>query len=231
MNLVLFGSGEFTPAVDDIDEYLISQYKPQNIAILPTAAGVENDASKWLDMAKQHYAKYNLSVIPVPIYNKVQANEKRLTDQLKQADWIFLSGGNPNYLFETLKDSELWKIILKQVDDGALIAGSSAGAMIMGKFLLSPSLNTFFKSSSSLWQRAFGLVDYTIIPHFDHFKKQKGFMLKILRISPNKIRSSWMGIDENTAIILDDLSRKVIGSGSVEIHDSTGIHTLNDKNT
>jgi cyanophycinase len=223
MNLVLFGSGEFTPAVDNIDKYLIDKYQPRNIAVLPTAAGTESDASKWIEMAKLHYAKYNLPVIAVPIFNKTQSNDKTLIDLLDQADWIFFSGGNPNYLLEVLTGSELWRVILKKLEVGTLISGSSAGAMIMGRFLLSPS---FKPDHKGLWQDAFGLVDYTIIPHFDHFKRNRGFIRKLLQISPAKVRSSWIGIDENTAIIFGDHEPSVRGLGHVEIHDSKAILNL-----
>ena len=41
MNLALFGSGEFTDTVDDIDKYLIGRFKPKNVAVIPAAAGME----------------------------------------------------------------------------------------------------------------------------------------------------------------------------------------------
>src|ERR1700689_2287184 len=98
MNLALFGSGEFTPAVDDIDKYLIEKFKPANVAVLPTAAGAEADVNKWIEMAKDHYQKFNLPVISVPIFNKIEANQQDLVDLLKPAEWIFFSGGSPGYL-------------------------------------------------------------------------------------------------------------------------------------
>ncbi len=226
MNLALFGSGEFTPAVNNIDKYLISKYKPKNIAVLPTAAGLERGVTKWTDMAKQHYAKLNLPVISIPIFNKVQANDPKLTDPLTQADWIFFSGGNPGYLLATLRNSKLWKIVLKRLDDGALLAGSSAGAMIMGKFLLAPSFKALFNDNEVFWQRAFGLIDYSVFPHFDHFKKQKDFMRKVIEHIPDKVSSAWMGIDENTAIVFNKHECTVHGLGGVEIHNSTGIQRL-----
>jgi len=221
MNLALYGSGEFTPAVNDIDEYLISHYQPRNIAVLPTAAGLESDSSKWIDMAKQHFAKLKLSVIAVPVLDKEQANDAKLTNLLNQADWIFFSGGNPGYLLETLKNSLLWQLVLKRMDEGVLLGGSSAGAMIMGKFLMAPSFRALFNNSEIFWQSAFGLIDYTVFPHFDHFKKQNGLMSKIIKHMPDKVSSAWMGIDENTAIVYNDLNRVILGLGNVEIHDST----------
>jgi cyanophycinase len=224
MNLVLFGSGEFTDSVDNIDKYLIDKFKPKNVAVIPTAAGQESDVEKWINMAQSHYAKFNLSVIPVEIFNKVQANDKTKVDLLNDADWIFFSGGNPNYLLETIKDTLLWEVVLKKYNQGTLLSGSSAGAMIMGKYILTPSLRTMFEKNKTMWHPAFGLTNYTIIPHFDHFKRQPGFIKKIMDKSLVKVKSSWMGIDENTAILLSDKS--VHGLGTVEVHENDSLTIL-----
>jgi len=227
MNLALFGSGEFTDLVDDIDKYLITRFKPKNIAVIPTAAGMESDSHKWIDMAVAHYAKFDLPVIQVPVLNKDHANDEKLTKLLSDADWIFFSGGNPGYLYETIKDSKLWEAVIDRVNSGGLLAGSSAGAMIMGKFLMSaPSFKSMFSGEGIMWHNGFGLVDYTILPHFDHFKKFHGLINKIIETRPDKVHSSWMGIDENTAIIYSDGEGLVRGVGGVEIHNQNAVKHL-----
>lgn len=231
MNLVLFGSGEFTEQVDDIDKYLIAKFKPGNVAVLPTAAGAESDVDKWIEMAKSHYAKFKLPVIPVPIFNKAEANRQDLVDLIKPAEWIFFSGGNPGYLLEVLEGSELWRVIKDKLEAGTLISGSSAGAMVMGKYLMSSPSFSISKDSKIFWKDAFSLVDYTIIPHFDHFKKHKGFMRGIIKMSPKEVKASWMGIDENTAIIISNQRPYVRGIGSVEIHKSNDVTVLTQENS
>jgi len=218
MNLALFGSGEFTDQVNDIDKYLISKFKPKNIAVLPTAAGAEADVNKWIEMAKEHYGKFNLKVIPVPILNNADANQRYLVSLLEPADWIFFSGGDPGYLLDCLIDSKLWKVIASKLENGCLISGSSAGAMVMGNYLLSLSFRRVGKDSKMLWKNGLEIVDYTIIPHFDHFKRNKGFIRKMIKLSPKEVKASWMGIDENTAIIFSGGECVVHGLGNVEIH-------------
>jgi cyanophycinase len=223
MNLALFGSGEFTPLVDDIDSYLIDTYRPHNVAVLPTAAGAEKEVNNWLEAAKQHYAKFNLPVIPVPIFNQAQANQKSLISTLDQADWIFFSGGDPSYLMSALDNSLLWETVLKRYQAGVLLAGSSAGAMIMGKFLLASPFKAMFSGSEAVWQKAFGLVDYTIFPHFNRLQSHGRLFHRIVQKSPPKIRSAWMGIDENTALIIDPHEKTIHGLGNVVLHDSADL--------
>lgn len=226
MNLALFGSGEFTDDTNEIDEYLIAEFKPKNIAIIPTAAGLENDVLKWIRMAEKHYSKFNLKVVPVPILNKLDANNLQLVNLISKVDWIFFSGGNPSYLLGSLEKTELWKLVKDRYESGTLLAGSSAGAMIMGNYIISPNAMMTDSFTEQNWRDAFGLVNYTVIPHFDSFKKNSRFMEKILKQSPEKVRNSWIGIDENTAIIYRDGSSVIKGKSGVEINDSTGIYQL-----
>src|ERR1019366_6721293 len=151
MNLAIFGSGEFTPSVVCIDEYIIRHFSPTNVAVIPLAAGAESDASKWLDMAVGHYKTLDLPVIEVPIYNGEDANNPDLAGKVKKADWIFFSGGDPGYLLRALKGSLLWDNVVKRQAQGSLLAGSSAGAMVMGSYVLSSPFRAMFGSGETNW--------------------------------------------------------------------------------
>jgi cyanophycinase len=48
-------------------------------------------------------------------------------------------GGFTGYLEETLKDSLAWEAVLQAYQAGAVVAGSSAGAMVMCEFYHDPS--------------------------------------------------------------------------------------------
>jgi cyanophycinase len=218
MPIALFGSGEFTPAVNDIDSYLINNYHPKSITILPTAAGKEKDYSKWLDMAQKHYSQFPIDVITLPITNKIQANDPKQFSALDKADWIFFSGGDPNYLLEVLKDSKLWDLVIEKYQAGALLAGSSAGAMIMGTYVMSSPIMALIKPTEFNWSPSFGLVPFTIFPHFDRFKKLSTIFNRLIKQSPEKISNAWVGIDEDTALILNDNQRIILGKGKVEIN-------------
>ena len=218
MNIALFGSGEFTDSVNEIDRYLIQHYGLKSVAVLPTAAGKERDYNKWLDMALSHYQSLGIKVIPVPIIDTQGANDDKLISLLDEADWIFFSGGRPDYLLSTLKGSKLWDKVIAKTAGGALLTGSSAGAMIMGKYILSNLLEAIFSSTPSAWDEAFGLVDYSIIPHYNKVKKHQKVLHKIIDKGPEDVRASWIGIDEDTALIIDSSGSSIKGLGSVDFH-------------
>jgi len=217
MSLILFGSGEFTDQVQDIDDFLIKKYKPQNIAILPTAAGLENDWLKWIDMAKNHYAKFNLQVIPLRVKDRFSSNQPEILKAVDQSSAIFISGGNPLYLFDQLQDTLMWAKIKQKIDQTeTLVAGSSAGAMIMGGYILKRPLRASLSNNNKNWQKAFQIIEPTIFPHFDKFNQVPFFINNALKKSPPAIKENWIGIDENTAIIVEDNFIK-LGLGNVTI--------------
>ena len=220
MNIALYGSGEFTAAVNEIDEYLIDKYAVSSVAVIPTAAGKERDYRKWTDMAKSHYEHLGINVIPVPIIDSVGANDNSLVGELDKADWIFFSGGDPKYLLDTVRDTKLWDKVMERVKNGALLAGSSAGAMIMGKYVLSNPFKALFTTAPAAWDKAFGLAEYTIIPHYNRVKSHKRVLQKIIDKGPIEVQKSWVGIDENTALIIDSSGSTVKGMGTIDLHTS-----------
>ncbi len=229
MPIILYGSGEFTDAVNLIDEHLISVYRPNTIAIIPTAAGLEHDAYKWIGMAEKHYEKFNIKVQPVEIYNSIDANNPGLVNKLTDCDWIFFSGGNPNYLHQVLEDSLLWKKVLEKYQKGSILLGSSAGAMIMGKYILVKPLKSLTSNQTSNWLKSFGLIDYTVLPHFNRISHFKAIIEKMLKTSSKEINHKWLGIDEDTAGIFDDDLIKVLGVGKIEKHQNKNVTLYNSQ--
>lgn len=195
----LVGSGEYLPVMRDVDRFLLDSLnlndrKPR-VACLPTAAGKEGESSvsRWLNMGVQHFTALGADVEAVHIIDRATANDPCWEPILETADLIYFSGGDPGYLYETMKDSLAWSAAQRAWERGAIYAGCSAGAMILGKRM--PS----FRLAGT--QEGFGIVPATfIIPHFDAipgvwkpivFGLQRGL----------KKDERMIGIDEDTAII------------------------------
>ena len=162
----LVGSGEYLPQMRDIDCYLLESLnlngrKPR-VACLPTAAGKEGNTSvqRWLSMGVQHFTALGAQAEAVRIIDRPSANDSRWAPILEGADLIYFSGGDPSYLYETMKDTLAWRAAQRAWERGAIYAGCSAGAMILGK-----RMPTFRLVGT---QEGFGLVPATyIVPHFD----------------------------------------------------------------
>ena len=78
-------------------------------------------------------------VLSVPLIDKASANDEAIAKSLREAKLIYMLGGFTHYLAQTLKNSFSWKASLEAYQNGAVIAGSSAGAMVMCGFYYDPN--------------------------------------------------------------------------------------------
>jgi cyanophycinase len=195
----LVGSGEYLPVMNETDRYLLASLhlngrKPR-VVCLPTAAGREGDASvnRWLTMGVQHFQDLGAQVNPVRIIDRETANDPQWEPLLESADLIYFSGGDPGYLYETMKGSCAWKVAQRAWERGAIYAGCSAGAMILARRM--PS----FRLAGT--QEGFGIVPATfIVPHFDAIP---GIWKPIVFGLQRQLKKGerLIGLDENTALI------------------------------
>jgi len=213
--LVLAGSGEFTSAMEDVDQFLLSQIDNPHVGILPTAAGAEHDVQKWIDDGQKHFTKLGAKASGIKLFNKDDANDSSILEQLKKCNFFYFSGGDPRYLLDTLSGSKAWNEILRLHQQGSILAGSSAGAMIMGKKVWA-DVYAFDKEKKLLpWVEGFELVPFGVMPHFDAIPKyfSKEQLEQMYANMPTDVEI--IGIDEDTAYIRVDNVWKVMGKGTI----------------
>jgi cyanophycinase len=217
----LVGSGEYLPVMKDIDRYLLDSLilngrKPR-VVCLPTAAGREGDSSvnRWSSMGIQYFKELGAEVSAVRIIDRDSANDPQWEPLLESADLIYFSGGDPGYLYQTMKGSRAWNAAQRAWECGAIYAGCSAGAMILGKRM--PS----FRLAGT--QEGFGVLPATfIIPHFDAIP---GIWKPIVFGLQRQLKKGerMIGVDENTALIGKLGSEwSVKGKGKVHIFTRAG---------
>ncbi|MEK7861856.1 MAG: Type 1 glutamine amidotransferase-like domain-containing protein, partial [Chloroflexota bacterium] len=125
--LVLCGSGEFTPAMETVDRELLSRLRPRaRVAILPTAAGLEDTPGTWVAKGIDHFRALGAEPYGVMVLTRADAHDTQLTLAISSADWVYFSGGDPGHLVETLGASPVWAAVLARWRAGAILPGSSA---------------------------------------------------------------------------------------------------------
>jgi cyanophycinase len=130
-----------------------------------------------------------LSVQALPIVDDGSANDPFLSKELHRSDLIFILGGFPGYLAETLKDSLCWDAITKAEQCGGIIAGSSAGAMVLCEHYFDP-----VKGKN---ERGMDLIhNACVLPHHNTFGRS--WIRHLEKTLPDAVL---IGIDEETAMI------------------------------
>ena len=222
---MLAGSGEFTSAMDAVDAELLASLGPTpRVAIVPTAAGLEDTPPNWARMGTEHFAALGAAPVAVMVLNKKDAHDAKWVDAIAGVDWIYFSGGNPGYLVETLEGSPFWSAVLARLEAGAILAGSSAGAMMLGETTFVPTARGPDGFPTEMRTRpATGLVSNVIVvPHFDILPRRLLDMWTRLWPAGHRM----LGIDEDTAIVQDDGAWTVKGKGRAIL-----FRTLDDSDT
>lgn len=197
--IALVGSGEYLPVMETVDRYLLDSLnltgRRPRVVCLPTAAGKEGDqsVSRWSDMGVEHFKRLGAEVSALKIIDRASADNPQYESILENADLIYFSGGDPGYLYSTMKDSCAWSAAQRAWARGAVYAGCSAGAMILSKRM--PS----FRLSGT--QAAFGIVPAEfIVPHFDAIPGIWKPMVLALQ-KQLKAGQRMIGVDEDTALV------------------------------
>ena len=183
------------------------------ICILPTAAAPDhnhkragNNGLRWF---KSLGAKH---VFVLDVIDSASANDENLAASVRTARLIYLLGGFPRHLGETLAGSACWRAALDAYQEGAVIAGSSAGAMVLCEHYYDPYKKKLL--------RGLNLVpNACVIPHYNHAGKAWASQLK--GMLPD---TTLIGIDEETGMLNDaDGGWRVYGAGEVTLYSTEQI--------
>ena len=180
-----------------------------SIAILPTAAAPDHNDLRAGRNGQRWFESLGASRVDVvPVADKLSANNADLAASVAAAHLIYLLGGFPRYLCETLHDSRVWSAALEAYRSGAVIAGSSAGAMVLCEHYYDPY-------EGKLLQGLNLLENICILPHHNRFGKN--WAPKLRSLIP---QVTLLGIDEQTGIINDALDGAwtVYGAGVVTLY-------------
>lgn len=225
--LVLCGSGEFTRAMADVDRAILADIGPRRVrvAIVPTAAGLEDTPKSWVAMGAAHFAALGAEATGVMVLNRSDAQDPRHTSAITNADWIYFSGGKPGHVVETLSGTPFWSAVLERHRAGAVLAGASAGAMMLGSRTLHfpQGLDEAGLPRRVAVRDALGLLPGIIVaPHFDAVPAE--LWRNSLQIWPEGHRM--LGIDEDTAVVEGTDGWSVVGTGRAVVFRSLDDHDV-----
>jgi cyanophycinase len=77
------------------------------------------------------------------VLKRPEALDPANVDAVRAARFVYLAGGSPLHLRSVLKETPLWDALVAAFADGAVVAGSSAGAMVLGDPMIDPRGGAF----------------------------------------------------------------------------------------
>src|SRR5689334_11048661 len=213
---LLEGGAEFGGGMRDPDRKAIELAGgfEAPICIIPTAAAPDNNHERAGNNGIRWFHSLGAqAVVSVPLIDKVSANNEAIAKSLREAKLIYMLGGFTGYLGETLKGSLAWEAVLEAYQNGAVVAGSSAGAMVMCEF--------YYDLNQGRVIEGLNLVPNSIVlPHHNTFGHR--WASRLLEI----VRVNLIGIDEQTGM-LDEGAQTwtVYGRGGVTLYQNRQVET------
>jgi cyanophycinase len=194
--VALVGSGEYLPQMAEIEARLLAGRPPRYVQ-LATAAFPEGPTvvQRWHDLGRAQARRLDVEAVVVDVGDRADAEDPERAARVAGAGLIYLSGGNPGYLADTLRDTAVWAAIVAAWWSGAALAGCSAGAMALTSWV--PSLRNPIKGGTV----GLGLLPHLrVIPHFDAFAARIPDLLTRFLL-PDEGEVTVIGVDEDTAFV------------------------------
>jgi cyanophycinase len=188
------------------------------IVIIPTASSfVDEVVAAYTAVFTRLRAGADIQVVHAP--SRAAAHDPELVARIGNATGVFFSGGSQLKLSQYYVGTPVGDAIHAAYQAGTVIAGTSAGASIMSRFMISLGDEGLTpRQRASQLTAGLGLLENVIIDqHFDQ-RGRYGRLMSLVANSPNLIG---IGIDENTATeIHDERTMTVLGAGGVFVIDA-----------
>jgi len=217
-SLALVGSGEYLPAMAQFEKSLfddgVKNGKRPIYVQIPTAAGKESAdrLEYWKQLGKTQADRLGVDSIFLPIFNRDDAYNPEYVSLIHNSALMYMSGGDPHHLAETLMDTPLWNAMQENWRTGASLAGCSAGAMVLSSHI--PNFRLLKKSPTAGLNL---LPEIRVIPHFNKFFKWiPESAAKVLLHVPDD--SVLIGVDEMTAIVKRSGNEHWVVVGEAKVH-------------
>ena len=209
--ILLEGGAEFGGRMADPDRRAIELAGglDARISVIPAAAAPDNNHQRAGDNARRWFEYLGAKHVTVlPLIDRASANEMVVADALRHSGLVYLLGGFTHYLGQTLAGSASWQAMLEAYRKGAVVGGSSAGAMVLCEYYYDPDSGRVVEGLNLL-------PNACILPHYNTFGK--GWASKLATLLPNQVL---VGIDERTGMLDDgeDGTWHVYGHGAVTLH-------------
>jgi cyanophycinase len=180
------------------------------ISIIPAAAAPDDNHRRAGENGVRWFRSLGATAVTaLPLIDRVSAEDPSVVRDLHQSTFVYIPGGFPRYLEQTLTGSTAWAAVIEAYRNGAVVAGASAGAMVL--------CSHYFDPDSGEVYQGLGLVPNTcFLPHHDAFGHQ--WAPRLATLLPTTV--TLIGVDEETAILSGTASGKweVLGKRGATIY-------------
>lgn len=151
-----------------------------------------------------------------------RAQDRMLAEMVRSADGIFMGGGDQVHLVSTIGGSRLERAIREAYANGAVVCGTSAGAAALTETILAGGEPDEYGQMVDLHLGpGFGMLGFRAVID-THFAQRRRLQRLFMVVAQNP-ELLGLGIDEDTALVVQGHRGEVVGRGSVTFVDGRGV--------
>lgn len=164
-------------------------------------------------------------LIELYVHERADSGEDDIVGRLDGVAGVFFTGGDQLRISSQIGDTALERRLMDLHRSGALIAGTSAGASVMSETMLvkGPSGESYRMGELHMAPGLGLMKDVIIDQHF----AERGRYGRLLGAVAHNPRLLGVGIDENTALLVEGEQGEVLGAGAVYVVDGQTVSHSN----
>ena len=191
-----------------------------NLVVLATASELAETGDRYVALFESMHAD-TVEVLRVRSREDALDAGSGVLDLLEFASGLFITGGSQLRISAALGGTAIAETIRRRHAEGMVVAGTSAGAAVLSEHMISMG-DSGATPRRRLVQMAKGLglaPDLVVDQHFRQ-RDRLGRLVTALSYNPGPLG---IGVDEDTAAVIDGHELRVIGSGAVTVIDASGM--------
>lgn len=212
-SLIIIGGGAIPDTVYQLFAAKMGG-RQQPMVYIPTATSDE----AWIQEGK-HLEKFQsrgfTNLYTLHTRDRKRADDAVWTEMLKKARGVFLGGGDQELLAKAYAGTAVHRELVKLLERGGVIMGTSAGATIMGSVLIGGD-HRKAPHVPAVFGEGFSFMKQTAIDQHVLVRNRQFDLLPVLERYPNVLG---MALDESTAAVVQGDSVQVVGSSYMLIYD------------
>ncbi len=217
--LVIVGGGGMPREI--MDAFLLAAGgKGGKVGIIPTSTSDPDGALKgW----KEDLDKAGLLWVPLDVRKREDTADPQLLERAKGCTGFWFSGGDQNRVGDQIVGTPLQQVVRERYEAGAAIGGTSAGAAIMSKIMLTgddrngkEALSEFGPGAYKTREGMGFLPERVIVDQHFLRRGRENRLFSVIMEHPDYLG---LGIDEATALVVKGGKASVLGKRSVMVFD------------
>lgn len=189
------------------------------VGVITTASGIPDD------VFEEYYAVFDRlgakEVLDIRIRKRADAANPEMIDMITRSDIIFISGGDQMRLTSIFGGSPALEMIRRRHAQGAVIAGTSAGAACQSTTMVyGGDATDALRKGVVKMSAGFGLIERVIID--THFL-ERGRFSRLMEVGATNPEYLGVGLGEDAAVLFEDGRLYAFGPGHVILVDSSAM--------